>query len=204
MRPILPPNPYRPEGLLFATQAAEGLPRRLWTVAEIEAMVEAGIIAEDERFELIDGEFVPKVERSLRHEEVRCSLIELWIKRGAGQFQLASLTPFRLSTFCFLEPDFVFFPSTTKLNDLRPSNILLAVEISDSSLRYDTGRKAKIFAAHGVPELWAIDTETLQTHIFTKPSTEGYLDRRLIEPSEVLVPGFAPEIAVKMGELEMV
>ena len=50
---------FRPPGTPVSTRAAEGLERRVWTVAEIEAMVAAGIIDEDERFELIDGEVVP-------------------------------------------------------------------------------------------------------------------------------------------------
>jgi hypothetical protein len=55
----------------------------------------------------------------------------------------------------------------------------------------------------GAGESWAIDTKPLQTHIFTKPSTTGYLERRLIEASEVLAPSFAPEIAVKMAALPL-
>ena len=60
-----------------------------------------------------------------------------------------------------------------------------------------------IYAAHGVVEIWTIHAETLQTHIFAKPSAEGYLERRLIETTEILAPNFAPEIAVKMGELPL-
>jgi Uma2 family endonuclease len=172
-------------------------------VDEIMAMVEAGIIADDERFELIDGEAVPKPARSLQHEMIRGSLNAWWIKRGAGQFHLGSQTILRLNASSFLEPDFVFFASTTKLKDLAPANALLAVEISDSTLHYDTGRKAKLYATHGVTELWAIDTDTLQTHIFTKPSAEGYLERHLIEPDQVLAPNFAPEIAVMLSELPL-
>jgi Uma2 family endonuclease len=126
------------------------------------------------------------------------------MKRLPSGIELAQETTFRLSVSGFLEPDFVFFASTTKLADLMPTNALLCVEVSDSTLRYDTGRKAKLYASHGVKELWAIDVETLQTHIFTKPSDEGYLERRLVEPSEVLAPSFAAEIAVKMGALELV
>ena len=53
------------------TQAAEGLPRRPWTVAEIEAAVAAGIIDEDERFELLGGEVVPMSPKGARHELVK-------------------------------------------------------------------------------------------------------------------------------------
>jgi Uma2 family endonuclease len=98
----------------------------------------------------------------------------------------------------------VFFASTTKLIDLSPANALLAVEVSDSTLRYDTGRKAMLYAAHGLKELWAIDAESLQTHIFSKPSADGYLERHLVEPTEILSPGFATELAVKLAELPLI
>lgn len=194
----------RPPGLSYVTQAAEGLERRRWTVAEIEAMVVAGIIEEDERFELIDGEVVPMSPKGIRHELIKGSLNKWWLQRLPNGFNLIPETTFRLNTTSFLEPDFVFFASVTKLINLKPSNALLAVEVADTSLRYDTGRKAMLYAAHGVRELWTINAETLQTHIFNKPSAEGYLERRLIEPSDVLAPSFAAEIAVKLGELPLI
>ena len=185
------------------TQAAEGLERRRWTVAEIEAMVAAGIIDEDERFELIDGDVVPMSPKGIRHEVVKGSILEYWMQTKPANIRIMQETTFRLNTASFLEPDFVFFSNKTKLAELKPSNALLCVEIADTSLRYDTGRKAILYAAHGVCELWTINAETLQTHIFTKPSAEGYQERRLIEPSEILVPSFAQEIAVKLGELPL-
>lgn len=194
----------RPPGLSYVTQAAEGLQRRRWTVAEIEAMVVAGIIDEDERFELIDGDVVPMSPKGIRHEVIKVSLNKWWMRRLPDGFEYAQETTFRLNSSGFLEPDFVFFSSETRLKDLKPSNTLLAVEVADSSLRYDTGRKAMLYATHGVVELWAISAETLQTHIFTKPTAEGYMERKLVEPTEVLAPSFAPEIAVKLVELPLI
>lgn len=194
----------RPPGLSYVTQAAEGLDRRRWTVAEIEAMVVAGIIDEDERFELIEGEVVPMSPKGIKHELIKTSLNKWWMKRLPVGIELAQETTFRLNISGFLEPDFVFFSSETKLVNLRPENALLAVEVADSSLRYDTGRKAILYATHGVRELWAIDAETLQTHIFSKPSADGYLERRLLEPQDHLAPSFAPEIGVKLAELPLI
>ena len=106
----------------------------------------------------------------------------------------------------FLEPDFVFFEATTI--DLVGIKAQKPFPCCGSrrhvSLRYDTGRKAQIYAARGLRELWAIDADKLVTHVFTRPSAEGYLERRLVEPHEVLVPAFAPEIAVKLAELPMI
>jgi Uma2 family endonuclease len=193
----------RPAELPMTTRAAEGLDRRRWTVAEIEAMVEAGIIQEDERFELIEGEVVPMSPKGARHELIKVSLLDFWMERKLKSYKIAPETTFTLTPSSFLEPDFVFFASVTKFADIRPSNTLLAVEVADSSLRYDTGRKAALYASHGVREIWIIGAENLQTHVFTTPSKEGYLERRLIEPTAVLVPDFAPELSLRLAELPL-
>lgn len=91
------------------TQAAEGLMRRRWSVAEIEAMVEAGVIIEDERFELIGGEAVPMSPKGNRHELLKVALIEFWVKRMLDGLRLAPETTFRLDEDTFLEPDFIFY-----------------------------------------------------------------------------------------------
>jgi Uma2 family endonuclease len=194
----------RPSDIPLSTQAAEGLPRRVWTVAEIEAMVEAGIIEEDERFELIDGEVVPMSPKGARHEHIKVSLTRFWTKRLPDHIYVAQETTFKLNKTSFLEPDFVFYDQQTGLKGIAPKTILLAVEVADTSLRYDIGRKANIYAAHGVTQLWVIDADKMVTHVFTKPSAEGYLERRLVEQTETLTPDFAPEIAVSLQNLPLV
>ena len=62
------------------TSAAEGLPRRRFTVAEVEAMVAAGVMEEDERVELIGGELVPMSPKGRRHETVKIALVDRWIR----------------------------------------------------------------------------------------------------------------------------
>lgn len=63
------------------TQAAEGLPRRRFTVAELEAMVAAGILDEDERIELIAGDVMPMAPKGIDHEVVKAALNEYWVRR---------------------------------------------------------------------------------------------------------------------------
>ena len=122
------------------TRAAEGLPRRRFTVAEVEAMVEAGVMDEDERVELIGGELVPMSPKGSRHEVVKVALNDAWSRSRPDNCRLAPETTFRLSVDTYLEPDFVIFDRATGLTGIKGENVLLVVEIADTSRRYDMGR----------------------------------------------------------------
>ena len=81
---------------------------------------------------------------------------------------------------------------------------MLVVEIADSSLRYDVGRKAALYASFGVRELWVIDAVKLAARVFRAPSDEGYRHIGDAGASERLVPLVAPEIfALRLNELEL-
>lgn len=78
------------------------------------------------------------------------------------------------------------------------------MEISDTTLAYDKGRKAGIYARHGVKALWVIDVSTLDTYVFGEPSSEGYRSMRVVRPDQSLAPDFAPELSVKLSELQLI
>ena len=102
------------------TQAAEGLARRRWSVAEIEALTKAGVLDEGERFELIGGEIVPMAPRSLPHEQIRVALNLWFVLNSPDPVCVAGCTTFRLSDDSFVEPDFVFFRKADGLAALAP------------------------------------------------------------------------------------
>jgi hypothetical protein len=76
------------------TSAAEGLPRRRFTVAEVEAMVAAGVMEEDERVELIGGELVPMSPKRIEHEVVKKALLRRWYRAAPDHIDLAPETTF--------------------------------------------------------------------------------------------------------------
>jgi Uma2 family endonuclease len=197
------PLPLRPPEMSATTQAAEGLMRRRWSVAEIEAMVAAGILSEDERFELIGGEVVPMSPKGLRHERLKYALNEFFMARKPSGIGVIPETTFRLDGDTFVEPDFVFFRLADGLGALSADKALLCIEVADSSFSYDIGRKARIYAAHGVRELWVIDAETLEAHIHRDPTDEGYEDKRRVAPDRPLALPFKPDIAVALSTLTL-
>jgi Uma2 family endonuclease len=194
----------RTRDLAMTTQAAEGLMRRRWSVAEVEEMVKAGILGEDERFELIGGEVVPMSPKGIRHERVKGTLAEYWYTRLPAGIGLIQETTFRLDEDTFVEPDFVFFRKSEGLAALKPETCLLAVEVADSSLLYDLNRKARIYAAFAVREVWVINVQTLVTHVHRSPGLEGYRDKPEVAADERLEPDFAPALAVTLGALDLI
>jgi Uma2 family endonuclease len=109
------------------TSAAEGLPRRRFTVAEVEAMVAAGVMEEDERVELIGGELVPMSPKGNDHELVKTALAGRWYRLPECDVDLAIATTFRLSEDTYLEPDVVIYPETNGIRGLSADNVLLVV-----------------------------------------------------------------------------
>lgn len=197
MNELSHPRQFEPE----TTQAADGMPRRPWTLAEIEAMVAAGIIDEDERFELIGGEVVPMSPKGARHEMVKIDLNEHLQRLGLKDLRLAQETTLRLDDKSFLEPDFTVYPRSVNPGDLRGYHVLLAIEVADTSLRYDLGRKIGIYAAWGIPEVWVIDAETLVTHVFRKLGTEAYSERFQVAPDKVVSAALVPDVTVSLSAL---
>ncbi len=185
------------------TTAAEGLPRRRFTVAELEQMAAAGILLEDERIELIGGEVVPMSPKGNRHEVLKIALNVYWARRLPRNLQFATETTFRLTPDTYLEPDFVFYPTTAGIKGLDASTTLLVVEVSDSSLSYDLGRKAALYAGFGIKELWVVDAVKLTTRIHRDPTPTGYSAILDLPPDARLVPEFDPALSVTLGDLEL-
>jgi Uma2 family endonuclease/DNA-binding transcriptional regulator YdaS (Cro superfamily) len=175
-----------------------------WTVAEIDALEQAGLLIESDRFELIDGEIVPMNAKGALHEHYKASLNLFWMRNSKNNYRIAQETTFRMSPQTYVEPDFVFYDSNVKLPQLAPANTLLAVEVSDTTLKFDRGRKAEVYASFGIKALWVINVNTLDTHIFSQPEQGSYKSTKPIGPSEILAPDFAPELAMKLGQLELI
>ena len=94
----------------LTTTAAEGLPRRRFTVADLEAMVAAGILDANERVELIGGELVPMSPKGDWHEDVKVPLVDHWIRRRTDDTAVVQETALRPSESDCCEPDIIIFP----------------------------------------------------------------------------------------------
>ena len=88
--------------------------------------------------------------------------------------------------------------------NLKPETALLVVEIADSSLGYDLGKKANFYASFGIRELWVIDAVRLETHVHQGVTAAGYRNKRVIQTDEMLASDLFEDLAVRLGTLELV
>lgn len=187
----------------LTTTAAEGMPRRRFTFAELEQMTEAGILLEDERIELIGGEIVPMSPKGNHHEVLKSALTIYWAGQLPEDLVFVTETTFRLNEDTYLEPDFVFYPKEGGWKGLNAGTARLVVEIADSSIYYDLGRKAALYAGFGIAELWVINAVKLETRTHRIPTLTGYRAVEDWPAHHRLVPHLAPDLAVVLSELEL-
>jgi Uma2 family endonuclease len=183
------------------TRAAEGFDRRSFTVAEILRMQDAGIISEDEDFELIEGEIVPMQAKTHLHELIKSALNIGVVRALPDHLWMGVETTIYLSPNTFVGPDLVVYPRGIKLEAVKGSDILLAIEVALTSLAYDRGLKARLYARHGVNELWVIDAERRRAFIHEGPEKGGW--RSIVErgPDEALTFAALPGLSVRLGSI---
>ena len=164
-------------------------------------MQDAGIIDRRERFELIGGEIVPMAANGVPHETVKMELNRFWTKAVPAELNILTETTLHISERDFLEPDFIFWPRSVGLKDLRPADILLLVEVADWSLSYDLGRKAQIYASLGIRDYWAIDAVKLITSIHRLGGGDLYAGPIEAPHTGLLTPEPLPALAVCLADL---
>src|SRR5271157_6300492 len=183
------------------TRAAEGFDRRSFTVDEILRMQDAGIISEDENFELIEGEIVPMQAKTHVHELIK-SALTLGVTRALpDRLWFGVETTLYLSANTFVEPDLAVYPKGIKLEEVKGSDILLAIEVAVTSLAYDRGLKASLYARHGVNELWVIDAERRRTFVHSGPGSAGWRTITERGRDEALTLAALPGFSAHLGSI---
>jgi len=177
------------------------LPHRRFTSKDVARMVEAGLIDPDERIELIDGEIIDMGSEGEAHWNARAKLVNWLVRRLPESIMLAPDGPLRLSAENEPEPDFYLYHAEMNVNDVRGENVLLVVEISDTSLSKDKLVKAPLYAAHGVQEYWIIDLASRTTLVHRRPAEGSFPEPKAVGFDEALSVDAAPVIYLKLNEV---
>ncbi len=145
------------------------LPRRRFTVEEYEQLVQVGILADDERVELLEGELIEMSPINLSHVLAVNRLTHLLALRLAQRAVLSIQNPVRLTKRTMPQPDVALW--RLQQDEYRsglpgPEDILLIIEVADSSIEYDRGGKSLLYARAGIQEYWIVNLpeKVLEVH----------------------------------------
>jgi Uma2 family endonuclease len=178
--------------------------RRRLDVDQYHRMGEAGVLDEDERIELIDGELVEMAPIGDRHAGTTNDLARVLFAAAGERTVVAVGNPVRLDRYNEPQPDFALLrprADSYRGSTPTPEDILLLVEVADSSLRYDRTVKLPLYARHGVPEVWIVDLEGGTVEVCREPAADGYAVVSRAGVGEVLEPALLPGLRIAVAEI---
>jgi len=176
----------------LASPPATDVHLRRFTSDEVQAMLQAGILHEDDRLELIDGQLVAMSPIGDAHIACINRLNRLFVERTASDIAVSVQNPVRIDKHNEPEPDVVL---TTELEGgPHPEDVLLIVEVADSSLSYDRATKLPLYAQAGIPEVWIVNLADAQIEMHREPSDDIYRTRRLAGSEDTLSVEHLPDL----------
>jgi Uma2 family endonuclease len=167
-------------------------------------MAEAGILKREDRVELIDGEIIDMAAIGSPHAALTNRLARLLIRIVDDATALVNVqSPLRLDSYNEPEPDLTLLrPRADAYRTSHPgaSDVLLLIEVSDSSLAYDRGTKLALYAKFGVPEVWIVDLAGAAVELYRDPK-EGTYRSRERRMNGILAPVLLPDTKIDIGAL---
>jgi Uma2 family endonuclease len=177
--------------------------RRLFTVAEYYRMAEAGILGPDERVELIEGEIVEMAPIGVRHGGCVINLTRLFITRLGDRAVVSPQNPVVIQPRSVPQPDLLLLrPRAVSYSRELPASedVLLAVEVADTTARYDRLVKARLYARAGIAEFWLCLAADGAVEVCRAPGADGYTSVTLHGPGERVAALAFPDVSFAVSD----
>ena len=178
------------------------MPARL-TVDQVYDLTAAGVFAENENFELIEGEIVPMAAakadwHSIMESRLNRALVPV-LRGDVRLFVEASVT---LAADILVEPDLAIWRKGGMPRAMRGPDMLLLIEVADSSLGYDLRVKAPLYARHGVRDYWVVDAVRQTIRVHRVPGLAGYASVEEYEAHDTVTALLLSEVAIRLDTLD--
>ncbi len=173
-------------------------------VDKYRRLAETGILHEDSRVELINGELIEMAPIGVDHAGSVDSLTEALVLACAGKASVSVQNSVTIDQFSEPQPDFAI--SKLRADRYRtsrpgPEDLLLLIEVADSSLRFDRTVKLTLYASRGVAELWIVDLRRQVLEVYRQPGEAGYRTMETFKPGDTVSLALAPDIAIAVNRV---
>jgi Uma2 family endonuclease len=172
----------------MSDMALDIIPRKI-TVSEYHRMVECGILAENERVELLDGMLVHMSPIGRPHRMVHALIVEYLNAKLGERAIVQGMSSIQLGTFSEPEPDVLVLPRKLReflMREPDPTEVYAVIEIADSSLRTDTGIKRRLYGDFCVADYLVVDVKAHLLLRYTGPFHDGYGEPERLGPGATL------------------
>lgn len=167
-------------------------------------MADTGILASDARVELLDGEIVEISPIGPRHNAIVDRLTDFLVRTGSGKCICRVQGSIALVGESEPEPDIVLLEYREDFysTDLpRPHDVLLIIEVAESSRDIDLGVKLQLYAASGIREYWVVDLSTDVVHVHRDPGESGYASVSQHDRDSIIAPFTLPDLHLNIASI---
>lgn len=178
--------------------------RRRFTVEEFHRMAQAGILAEDDRVELLHGELVEMTPIGSRHAACVNRLNRLFSRQMGERVLVSVQNPIRLGELSEPQPDLMLLrPRPDDYAQAHPEagEALLIVEVADTSMEVDRQVKVPLYARAGLREVWLVDLAGGTVEVYRNPSPEGFARVQRFSRGQSLSPIALPEWVIAVNDI---
>jgi Uma2 family endonuclease len=197
-------------GLDALPPGPEMLPARRWTRDEYYQMIDFGWF-QDKRVELIDGEVIEMPAQKDYHGAAVTRTMDALRQTFRTGFWVRNQMSLDLSPHSVPDPDLAVVPGSplgVTTSTPTPTSALLVVEVSESTLPYDRGHKAHLYAAGGIADYWIVNLVQRQLEVYRDPIADNtqpfgfrYANRTILDPPDVVSPLAAPQASITVADL---
>ena len=183
---------------------AAGPARRRFTVAEYYAMAEAGVLAYDERVELLDGDVIAMPPIGDWHASRVKRLNNSMLTPVRGRAIVSVQDPVRLGDNSEPEPDVMLLRWRDDFYEgghPGPADVLLLIEVSDTTVDYDRNEKLSAYAAAGIPEVWIASRQDRRIESYADPAGDEYATVRHYGAGERIAPRAFPDVTLDVDRI---
>ena len=183
---------------------ATGPERRKFTVAEYYRLAEAGILLPDERVQLIDGEIIVMPPIGPLHATTVGRWHRVFNQRIEGPYSIHSQSPIRIGDGSEPEPDVAivrFREDDYSSAHPGPADVLLVIEVSNTTLAFDREVKVNLYADAQIPETWLMNLPDDCIEGFTEPGPEGYARHVVYRRGDRIAPAALPDVEFAVDDL---
>ena len=192
------------EAFMMAVMHEDRIAYHRITVDQYYRMAEVGLLAPDEHVELIDGVIIDMAPIGSQHAAALRRLNQLLTRAVGARAILSSQLPVHLSRWSEPQPDLaVLRPREDFYGSAHPraEDVLLLVEVSVTSLRYDLQVKVPLYAHHRIPEVWVIDLKDQMVYVHRKPKGEAYAEVSSLAAPEPVSLATLPDVKVDLSDI---